>query len=181
MKPIYAFGLGGVFLMLATSAMAVDSWSIAAGSSFESPRTTTWRIGAQWDWEKKWLTDGAWFLTGSWDASVGRWRSNDVDGDHDVADFAVTPVFRYQKSGSGDFIPYVEAAVGLHYLTNTVITRHRRFSTHFQFGTQVGAGLRFGKSGQYNLAYSLHHVSNADIDEPNPGIDFQELRFMYHY
>lgn len=181
MKLVNVAGLGGLVLIAALPAHALDGVSFEGGNSFKHPQTRLMRVGGQWDWDRKWLTDGAWFLGGYWEASVGRWHTEDVDGSHDVVDFGFAPVLRYQKSGAGGFLPYVEASVGAHYLTNTDITLHRRFSTHFQFGSQFGAGFRFGKNGEYDLAYCLQHVSNADIDKPNPGIDFHQFRFKYRF
>lgn len=181
MKPV-AMGLGGILLLLAAAAQAVDSLSVEAGNNFfNNPRTNFVRVGAQWDWDQKWLTDRSWVLGGYWDVSVARWHSNDVDGSHDVVDVGFAPGLRYQKSGPAAFIPYVEASLGIHYLTNTSITRYRHFSTNYQFGPQLGAGFRFGGKGEYDLAYSLQHISNADIKKPNPGIDFQQIRFRYHF
>lgn len=180
MKPV-AVGLGGIVLILATPVLALDSLSVELGNNNKSPQTSAVRVGGQWNWDRKWLTEGTWFLGGYWDASIAQWHSSDVDGKHDIADFSFAPVFRYQKSGTTGFIPYVEASIGIHYLTNTQITQHRRFSTHYQFGDQLGVGFRFGGKGEYDLAYSFQHISNADIEKPNPGIDFQQIRFKYHY
>jgi len=181
MKKFNVAGVGCIFLFVALPGYALDSLSFEVGNNFKDTQTKVVRVGGQWDWNKKWLADGAWFLSGYWDASVGQWHSKDVDGTHDVVDFGFAPVFRYQKAVSSGFIPYVEASVGAHYLTNTDITLHRRFSTHFQFGSHVGAGFRFGKKGEYDLTYVVQHVSNADIDKPNPGIDFHQFRFKYRF
>lgn len=179
MKSVKALVLGGGLLLWATVACAVDSLSIEIGSTFKNPETTLWRVGAQWNWQKKWFESNGWFLGGYWDASIGRWHSADEGGSHDVTDFGVTPVFRYQKAGG--IGPYLEAAIGFHYLTNTDITQQKRFSTHFQFGDHIGAGYRFGKNGEYDLAYRLQHLSNCGLDHPNPGINFHQIRFEYHF
>lgn len=99
MKSVKALVLGGALLLWATAVGAVDSVSLEIGSTFQSPETTLWRVGAQWDWNKKWFESDGWFLGGYWDASLGRWHSADNGGNHDVTDFGVTPVFRYQKAG----------------------------------------------------------------------------------
>ena len=171
--------LGGALFVWASSAMAVDGVSIEGGTTAgDDPNTEMWRVGAQWDWKKRWFqSDSGWFLGGYWDTSVGHWNSRDDSGS-DIYDFGVTPVFRYQKEGYG---PYVEAAIGFHYLSNTDINRTRRFSTHFQFGDHIGVGYRFGKDGAYDIAYRLQHLSNGGIDEPNPGINFHQIRFQYHF
>jgi Lipid A 3-O-deacylase (PagL). len=178
MKSVKALVLGGALLLWATAVGAVDGVSLEIGSTFQSPETTLWRVGAQWDWNKKWFESDGWFLGGYWDASLGRWHSADNGGNHDVTDFGFTPVFRYQKAGSG---PYLEAAIGFHYLTHTDITQERQSSTHFQFGEHLGAGFRFGKNGEYDLGYRFQHLSNGGIDHPNPGINFHQVRLEYHF
>jgi len=180
MKLVKFLVLGGM-LFLATSVHAVDSVSLEAGSNFKNPDTNMWRVGVQWDWGKKWFEDSPVTIGGYWDVSAGSWHTDDADGSHDIGDFSFTPVFRFQKSGATDFIPYAEFAIGFHYLTDTDITQRRRFSTHFQFGDHVGAGLRFGDKGAYDLEYRLQHLSNAGIDHPNPGINFHQIRLEYHF
>jgi hypothetical protein len=51
----------------------------------------------------------------------------------------------------------------------------------FQFGDHLGAGLVFGGHGQFDLGYRFLHLSNADIKRPNNGINFQQVRFAYHF
>lgn len=165
-----------------TSANAVDSISIEGGySPNDNGDVGMGRIGVQWDWGVRWLETGSWFLGGYWDLSAGYWHSNDAGGDHDIGDLGITPVFRFQSAAASGFSPYVEAAVGAHYLTDKTITQRRLFSTNFQFGDHVGAGFRFGDKAQYDLGYRLQHLSNASIDTPNPGINFHQIRFSYHF
>jgi len=85
-------------------------------------------------------------------------------------------VFRYQRS-SGRAIPYVEAAVGFHMLSSHQITTGRIFSTRFQFGDHLGAGIRFGA---HDVGVRIQHLSNGGIARPNPGINFLVLRYQLH-
>lgn len=171
------------FVLVSFTAHAVDSVSIEGGASFSGDRKTTTmgRIGAQWDWESKWFDTGSWYLGGYWDAQVGYWHTNDKGGDHDIGDFSITPVLRFQSSATSGFVPYLELGIGAHYLTEKTIADDRHFSTNFQFGDHLGAGFRFGDKAQYDLSYRIQHLSNAGIDSPNPGINFNELRFQYHF
>lgn len=179
MKRIKAIGWFGILLVTATSVQAMDSLSVEVGDSFTNPGTVLVRVGGQWNWDKKWLTTGNWSLGGHWDTSIGKWHTG--AGSHDVTDFSITPILRWQKFGGEAVLPYVEGGIGVHYLSNTDISDKRRFSTRFQFGSHLGAGLRFGRSGKYDLAYTFQHISNADIDEPNPGIDLHLFRFKHHF
>lgn len=75
-------------------------------------------------------------------------------------------------------IPYVEAAIGFHILSDLRISRRRSFSTSFQYGDHVGAGLI---RGSHDFGLRLQHLSNGGIARPNPGINFLVLRYQYHF
>jgi len=164
--------LFAVLLLFAAKTHAVDGVSVEAGSGNNS--VDLWRVGAQWKWQKHWFTQGDWHLGGYWDAQIGRWN-----GASNITDISLTPTFRLEpKSGYG---PYVQGAIGFHYLSGKNISTSKQFSTNFQFGDHVGAGYRFGQKGQYDLGIRLQHLSNAGIKHPNPGINFAILRFQYHF
>jgi len=109
---------------------------------------------------------GGWFFDGYWELSAGVW-DNRVES---TADVGLTPVFRFVRSSF-----YVEGAVGFH-LVQSQISASRIFSTAFQFGDHVGAGLR---SRHWDWSLRLQHLSNASIRRPNPGINFLLLRLQY--
>jgi hypothetical protein len=99
--------------------------------------------------------------------------------DNELRDVGLTPVFRFwrNKSHSG-FRPFVEAGIGLHYLTQKNVGP-KDFSTHFQFGDHIGIGAEFGNSMRYRVTYQFQHLSNAGIDDPNPGINFHLVSFGF--
>lgn len=101
-----------------------------------------------------------------WDLSIARWDS-DTDAIYDVG---FTPVFRYSGVARR---PYLEAAIGLHWISSTAVHRHAPFSTRFQFGDHVGIGYRFNR---YELSVRLQHLSNGGLRNPNPGINFLIFR-----
>jgi hypothetical protein len=45
----------------------------------------------------------------------------------------------------------------------------------------VAAGVSFGDQLQWDVAARLQHFSNAGINNPNPGINFFQLRVDYHF
>jgi lipid A 3-O-deacylase len=143
-----------------------------------------YRVGLQWDWKKQWFSTGNWSLGGYWDLSLGYWdnrtiaplRTNDS-----ITDIGFTPVFRFQQNNPKGLSPYVEAAVGLHFLSATSVSTERRFGTSFQFGDHIGAGLRFGDKGQFDVGYRYQHLSNAGIKDPNQGINFHQVRLQYNF
>jgi opacity protein-like surface antigen len=161
----------------AQPADAVDSVSLEVGSG---DKTNMARIGAQWKWQSRWFDTGSWHLGGYWDLQLGYWRGdNSAGGNVSLVDAGLTPTFRVQ--GSAPTGPYLEAAIGFHYLTSKRIHANKRFGTNFNFGDHVGAGVRFGERGRYDLGVRLQHLSNGGIKQPNPGINFAQLRFQYHF
>jgi lipid A 3-O-deacylase len=154
------------------AAHAADGFSLEAGHGDED--TNLWRVGFQWKWRWTARERHRFHLTGYWDLAFGAWTK-----DHTIYDLGFTPVFRLQREdGPG---PYAEAGIGFHVLSRAHITRTRVFSTRFQFGDHIAVGRRFGGEGRYDLALRVQHLSNGSIDSPNPGINFLQVRFQYHY
>ena len=104
------------------------------------------------------------------EASLGYWSTDEGP----IWDVAMTPVFRYARSRTSG--PYLEAAIGLHFLSDTHIQPNVTLSTHFQFGDHIGVGLR---RGRYDFGLRLQHLSNAGLRNPNPGVNFVSLRVAY--
>jgi hypothetical protein len=168
-----------ILLVFPSAAFAVDGVSIEAGNG---NATDMMRVGAQWDWHKKWFDNGSWHLGGYWDASIGRWRGYAAIGNNQkITDFGITPVFRYERDSIFGISPYVEGAVGFHLITTTFINADRKFGSSFEFGDHVGAGIRFGSTRQFDLGYRFQHLSNGGIKKPNQGINFNQIRFEYHF
>lgn len=170
-KIVLAAAACGLFFV-SSAALALDGISIEAGRG--NDRTDAIRVAAQWDWREERQVDARWRLNGYWEASAGAWESDDDS----ASDFAVTPVFRFERHGR-ERVPYVEAAIGFH-IVSKHISLERQFSTNFQFGDHVAAGLRFGPRARYDAGVRFQHISNGGIRHPNPGINFLLLRFRYH-
>ena len=163
--------------LISTPAGAVDGVSVEYG---QGNGTDLGRVGVQWDWNKKWLQTGDWHLGGYWDLSAGYWNASNVPvgRNSSIIDIGLTPVFRVQQNDMRGF--YGEIAVGFHLLSHTTIG-NKTLSTAYQFGDHLGAGYRFGDKGQYDLSYRYQHLSNGGIKKPNNGINFNQVRFQYHF
>lgn len=133
-----------------------------------------------------WDPDLHFWQLGGWDFSLrgelhAAWLHNsEGDDPRSLGAFGVTPLIRFGKM-DGMIRPYVEAGVGFRLLTGTQLNSSYDISTAFQFADMVGAGLKFGNRGQYELGYRFEHVSNASIKRPNPGINFHQIRFGYFF
>ena len=147
-------------------------------------RTTAYRVGGAlvWDWGVKWFQYGSWFLGGQWEANVGYWNGEGGrTGVDQLFDFGITPVFRIQTDTAyAGIYPFVEGAIGAHIFSETEFG-NRQFGINYSFGDHLGAGVRFGDHGQYELNYRFQHLSNAGLGKYNSGINFHVLRLVYHF
>ena len=177
------FLIAAALLAASAAAKAVDGMAIEYGHSDSSNVSVNlYRVSVQWDWHKKLLDFGRWHLGGYWESSFGYWANNSFAATHgSIIEFGLTPVLRLQPNNPAGFSPYAELAAGVHLLSHTSVSEQRQFGSSFQFGDHVGAGVRFGDKGQYDIGYRYQHLSNAGIKGPNQGINFHQLRLQYHF
>ena len=174
------------FLALIVSAQlahAVDGVSFEYGES-DSGNSDVRQAGValQWKWNKKWFDGGNWHLGGYWEATIRQWDNNSVlKTNSGLTDIGFTPVFRFQQNRPSSIAPYLEAAIGFHLLSKSSVSSQRDFGSSFQFGNHVGAGIRFGQKGAYDLSYRYQHLSNSSLKSQNNGINFNQIRFAYHF
>ena len=147
----------------------------AAGST----RAAT--AGAWWAWDREWAIAGG-TLSGYWEGSLSAWSYPAMDGRQTawLGQLGLVPVFRYRLDGPWSKW-FGEIGVGLTLTSTAYETQRRRFSTTFNFGDHVAVGRSFGDSDQHELALRVQHFSNAGIREPNPGVNFVQLRYSYRF
>lgn len=175
MKRNLRAALAAATCCFAMPAAAIDGASFEAGRGEE--RTDSWRLGVSWHWQRQWFAERAWRLGGYWELQFGQW-SGPISS---VTDVSLTPVFRLEPSSAADPSPYLEAAIGFHLVSDYRISTRRFFSTKFQFGDHIGAGVRFGGRREHDVGLRLQHLSNGGLRRPNPGINFLQLRYQYHF
>ena len=85
------------------------------------------------------------------------------------AEIGCSFMLRYSDKITSRIAPYFEGGLGMIYTTQHT---HKQ-STQFNFITQAGLGLQFFLNKHVALTggYRFRHLSNADIDKPNRGID----------
>lgn len=162
-------------LAFAITAHGADSISYETG---HGESTDLLRLGAQWKWDKVFFAERRWNIVPYWDFTVGVW---DPDRAKMLADLGLTPTFRLQQATLTGLAPYFEAAIGFHLLSEVHVSQSKVFSTNFQYGDHIGAGVRFGGHRRYDVSLRLQHLSNGSIRRPNPGINFAQLRLAYHF
>jgi len=166
------------------SAYAVDGVALEGGwQEHQHPNDDAVRGGAAlvWDWGVKWLPFHDWYLGGQWEASFSYWDGpKGKTGTGSLADFGITPVFRIQTDTPiVGIYPFLEGAIGAHLLTATELG-DREFGINYTFGDHLGGGIRFGDRGQYEINYRFQHLSHL-VGTPNNGINFNLIRFGYHW
>lgn len=144
---------------------ATDALALEVGRGGDRTSLLRFAVVDRWNREPRAL-GRKWQLSGYWEFSVALWDN----ATESTADVGVTPVFRFERGPL-----YLEAAIGLH-LVQAHISSARVFSTAVQFGDHVGIGWR---SGHWDFAARLQHLSNAGLDHPNPGINFLLVRAQY--
>lgn len=87
------------------------------------------------------------------------------------------PAYRLEYAFEG-FKPFFEAGVGF-YLINHLKYLDTQFSTNFQFGDSVFLGVDI--LDKFQLGYRFFHMSNAELDRPNPAVNMQLFVFGYTY
>lgn len=134
-------------------------------------------LGLGWNWSRNWRFGGHGRLSGYNEALLGRWR---VDGGASafaiVTQIGFTPTFRFwpRSLAQGWFL---EAGIGVNWLTPLYRTCEKRFSTEFNFGDHIAVGHRSVPLG-WEWSLRGQHFSNAGIREPNPGANFVQLRLV---
>jgi len=162
-------------------AEAIDGVAIEYGETTDAA-TEMVRTALQWTWNRRWheLTD--WRGGGYWDVSIGYWNNNENQKTNNgLWEVAATPVFRLARITQGRAAPYLEAGIGVHLISQTSEAPDRRFSTAFQFGSHIGGGVRFGLRRAFDVAVYFQHISNANIQLPNNGVNCVQLRLGYWF
>ena len=153
------------------------AWDLALEFGIGNESTKRGGFAIQWEWNKRWFAEGDWYLGGYWEASFSYLEGKKGQtGNSSLFEGGVTPVLRFQcHAPIYGVLPYLEAGVGVHGMSQTTLG-DRDFSIPFAFGSHVGVGMRFGGQGQFELGYRFQHLSNAELGDTDPGINFNLLR-----
>ncbi len=89
---------------------------------------------------------------------------------HDVNVWGVVPSARFYFSRKMKYQPFIFAASGLSYLSETRLG-NQDLGGHFAFNDFFGIGIHLGHGQQWTLGYCWRHVSNAGLFKPNDGFD----------
>lgn len=129
------------------------------------------RIALGADWHEALFESKHFEINGRWEVNINRWHSSKK---HPVNKsgyiVGLTPVFNYTWK-TGSVKPFLELGGGPQYLSDVTIENEFK-STQFQFGSILGLGIQ---TDRFEIGYRYLHISNANIELPNPGTDFHNL------
>lgn len=172
--------LGLAAAMMSQPIQAIDFLALEGGAGEESAD----RIGAAagWLWGRRWSLPVGLYLTGHWELSLSYWHGDEGrTGNGSLVEGGFAPVFRiHSEAKPWGITPFIEGAVGIHLMSETELG-DKDFDIPFAFGSHAGVGFRFGPQDQIELGYRFQHLSNADLGDPNPGIDFHLVRLLYYF
>jgi hypothetical protein len=115
--------------------------------------------------------DARWWWPSHLQLGASIWRVPNLSGATRRYDVNATAVWRKDTRRG-----YVEAGFGPYLLSRSINNPTTSLPSELQFGSHVGAGLRFGRT---RLGVAFQHLSNAGIEQPNGGIDFVQLTVGY--
>ncbi|MEO8124089.1 MAG: acyloxyacyl hydrolase [Burkholderiales bacterium] len=164
---------------VATQAAAAESSFAPTGAFLQlgaAEGTHAATVGLAWRWKRQWVL-GSGVVSGYWAAAISGWRYAAADGVgySNLGQLSFTPVVRYTPAG-GSAAWFIEGGIGATYSNKVYVTEGRTFSTRFNFGDQIAIGTFFGAAREYEVTLRFEHFSNADLEFPNPGQNFIQLR-----
>ena len=120
-------------------------------------------------------------LRGHWDLYASRWSFNGAAQHDSTVVLGITPTLRLRPDG-GRSAWFWDAGVGATLASQRYRpVGHLEFSTRFNFATHLGLGINLGDQRRHELLLRVQHVSNAGLKEPNPGLEFLQLRYAWHF
>ena len=103
------------------------------------------------------------------EGALNHWQDSNNTADNITA-FTISPVVSWKVAGTQQPL-YLEAGIGGSYFDKTRIG-NRRLSTQFQFEDRVSLSWQYSKDSLARVSFGYTHYSNADIKQPNDGLDF---------
>lgn len=135
------------------------------------------RIALGADWKSPLFENDTFSINGRWEINANEWHST-LKNPKNKSGWIIglTPVFHYNWKLSS-FTPYFEAGAGPQFISNVTIENTYK-STQFQFGDILGLGI---STKHFEIGYRYLHISNANIEVPNPGTNFHNLHIGYKF
>ena len=136
--------------------------------------------GLRWDWDFHRLRRKS-ELTAHTELILNEWRAelHDHSGKRNYTQFVVLPSLR-MRLDRGASPWFLEFGIGLSWMNRKMEMPGKEFSTQWNFYNVLGLGYTLGGPlGAHELDLRLVHFSNAGFRNPNPGLNFLQLRYSH--
>jgi hypothetical protein len=168
-----------LFLLPVSSALAAPYVQLGVATDVTHHINKT-EINVGWDTGYKWGNPDGWLLNLDAELALARWNPTRGERQRGITEFGVSPIFRLEKRG-GSVVPFIEASVGVRLLSHRSPTEDHDMGSAFQFADMLGIGVKLGKADQFALGYRFQHISNAGLERPNPGVNFNTIYLRYQF
>lgn len=161
------------------SHLAPDTFFVKTGLAEKAVAIS---LGVGWD-KSDWLGSSLpEALSLAFEVEIGHWQTFHLRHEQaEFTQFGVTPMLRLPLATAANHEWFVEGGIGCYFIVPLYHKGKKEFSTNFNFQDLIGLGLRYGKTRQNEVVLYVSHFSNAGIDDPNPGENFLQLRYLRHF
>lgn len=158
---------------------ARPSWYLQAAQGEESSHALV--VGTTMPW-KNWSWQlGSGTVRGHWDAWIGGWSNKDLNRERFTTPaLGIGPSLRW-RGAQGAAPWFVEAGTAIMVTGKRLTNSDERMGTRFNFATHLGVGVNFGAQRAHEVSLRLQHASNAGIKEPNPGLNWVQIRYAHAF
>ncbi|APE04390.1 acyloxyacyl hydrolase [Alteromonas sp. MB-3u-76] len=114
-----------------------------------------------------------------WEASAVVWEYGETNTRSTSYAVSITPVFMKQITDIADKYPlYLEAGIGASYIGDQEVAG-KDIGSNYQFEDRLGLLMELDESQDVAIRYM--HFSNGGLNSDNPGLDFLNLSYAYHF
>ncbi|MGX9416887.1 acyloxyacyl hydrolase [Vibrio sp. RC27] len=103
-------------------------------------------------------------------SSITYMGTDSQEGEESLVAFSIFPELKLFKTLAGKEAFFHVRALGPSYLS-TKQFGERKQASHFAFQAQVGGGVYLDSQRKYQVRFQYRHFSNANLKQPNDGID----------
>lgn len=155
--------------LLPPLASTVKADEVHVGAAYSTDQLRGARVGYRTDSTHFSFLEWAGNPEVAFEGALNHWQDSNNTADN-ISAFTLSPIFRWSLT-DGPRPLYLEAGVGGSYIDSTRIG-DRRLSTRFQFEDRVGLSWQYSTTSDARVSVQYTHYSNADIEQPNDGLDF---------
>jgi lipid A 3-O-deacylase len=138
--------------------------------------------GLRWDWDF-WRMRRKSELTAHTELMLNEWHAEKPDRSayRYYTQVVLLPSLR-MRLDRGASPWFLEVGIGLSWMSHKFQTPDKQFGSEWNFYDVLGAGYTFGgPRGKQEADLRLVHFSNAGLKDPNPGLNFVQLRYSREF